>query len=359
MKEDGSEDLVNYSQTGDEVQWQVKSCRREKTSRRSSSPKQEKPSIIEKGDRKCATVNNTRHGLEEINDSSSSSTIAIASDIFQHPSNISSNNYYKRSISSKLNDLAWPIVAEGQKMHVLKCSQRRSGDSFAQKLQTLTCWNDISTASQNKLCSPLKNDCSVLKMRSDSIVQTVFFYGEKNKNVAGEIQKKSEAKTSGALPALHGKKQSETHKQFSDSGRNFDTIKNEKSLDTQKVTKKKKGSCHSLKVPPQDYRVCIIDSDQKLKYEQLHLIKQTASEKPPVLQHEKDFPDLSSALKLLSKCTAKGDACVARSKSDSTSAPTCTSEIKYIESKGKKMRKKQPKRRDPISLNIIDIIKVI
>lgn len=111
--------------------------------------------------------------------------------------------------------------------------------------------------------------------------------------------------------------------------------------------RRKRRQTQAQKFQPQDSHVCIIDGSQKEKWLQSEPLKQAAPNRcPPSL--DKDFPDLSVALRLLSKCIVRDE--------------FEESPVDERESKNSRIKKQkklyQPRWKAPISVNITDIIKV-
>lgn len=149
------------------------------------------------------------------------------------------------------------------------------------------------------------------------------------------------------------------HKAFGLGSQSGDTRYS--NMQTSNNTKKRrsvKKDTLRTKLPPQDSRICIIDKSLKEKWMQSELVK-PAVLKRSVPLHEKDFPDLTLALKrhpkyvgntldqLLESSTEEADPGV------SSSVPLRCHKLQTKESQ----KKKQPRRKDPISVNILDIIK--
>ncbi|XP_034233974.1 selenocysteine insertion sequence-binding protein 2 [Thrips palmi] len=231
-------------------------------------------------------------------------------EVASHPQNlnsdVSSNILHSTNINECVNSLidctSCPNEVEGQRLCVIKDGTTKS---FAQKVQ--------GQSSGGRTLTFLK----------------VKVPGNQKDAGAGTLQKLS------ASHPLHNQSES-----------------SERSLITGKNHKKMKNL---RRIQPQDSRISVIDGSKKEEWLQSEPMKQSVSCKSSALLEE-DFPDLAVAFKALPKCTVRyefdtpaqiGEKC------DDTSLQLCH----VTTSSGRKFKKKQPRRRDPISVNIIDIIK--
>lgn len=228
---------------------------------------------------------------------------------------------------------SWPNVLEGRRLHLLRGFTDKS---FAQKVQA---WSPGNRKSElGKVAEMVSSGEPEITFQKNESVDVKII---KSQEVVVQNQEDDVTEAAQEVGAFHAK------------------INNSEALVAE--TTLKKGRRHKkirkqIKIPAQDSHVCVIDISKREEWMQVDPVKQPVPYKCPASFGE-DFPDLTSALKVLSKCTVRHDF-VKAAENGNKSSDALTQLSSWVDSNGRKFRKKQPRRRDPISVNILDIIRV-
>ncbi|KAJ1526003.1 hypothetical protein ONE63_009180 [Megalurothrips usitatus] len=223
-------------------------------------------------------------------------------------------------------DQAWPNLAEGLKMGVPK--HNSPNESFAQKVQTGTGWKN------NSYDRPGNQRCGHLQSKSTSKI------GSKLTEQSSSLDSVSNGS---CLQANHPQSGTDHSNRF-ESHNHTRPVKSQSLISSKPQNRKgKMRNPQPKNLPSQDSRVHIIDSSDKEMWMQISAIKTPILRKSSLVL-ERDFPNLKPDVKLHSNCVRKNEV------DEGTEDSQETGSLKL-------KKKQQPRREDPISVNIADIIK--